>query len=207
MDLLAKIISVLFHPLLMATYLCGVLMLAFPSALDPIRPDIFLGFLMLIFLVTFMLPGINLLIFKIFGTIPSLSMPDRQDRIVPFIFITLFYFIMTYLFYWKFGIGFSDNIFKFLVIMDLLVLGATVATFFYRVSVHSLGMCGLLGILVPLNMVIDNDSLLYPTVGCVLVAGVVMSSRLQLNTHTPREVLAGALTGFAISYTAMMVLF
>ncbi|HEX7015142.1 MAG TPA: hypothetical protein VF191_06480 [Cyclobacteriaceae bacterium] len=207
MDFLARTISVLLHPLLMGTYLCAVFMLIFPTALEPVRPENFLGFLMLIFLVTFMLPAINLFIFKLFGSIPSLSMPERRDRYVPFVFISLFYLIMTYLFYWKFGIDYDDNIFRFLLIMDFLVLGATVLTFFYRISVHSLAICGLLGIFVPLNKASDGSSLLYVTSACLVVAGAVMSARLQLNAHTPREILIGGVSGFAIGFISMIVMF
>lgn len=207
MDLFARIVSVLLHPLLMGTYLCGTLMLALPSGLDPVRPGSFTGFLMLIFLVTFMLPAINLFIFKIFGTIPSLAMPERRDRIMPFAFISLFYLTMTYLFYWKFGIGYHDNIFRFLLIMDFLVLAATIITLRYKVSVHSLAICGLLGILIPLNKVSEDNKLLYATTICLVVAGFVMSSRLHLNAHTPREILVGGLTGFGISFVSMMTMF
>lgn len=207
MDLFARIISALLHPLLMGTYLCGTLMLTMPSALDPVRPDHFVGFLMLIFLVTFMLPAINLFIFKIFGTIPSLAMPERRDRIVPFAFISLFYLTMTYLFYWKFGINYQDNIFRFLLIMDFLVLGATILTLTYKISVHSLAICGLLGIFVPLTKVGEGDGLLYATTICMVVAGFVMSSRLQLNAHTPREILVGGISGFAIAFISMLVMF
>jgi hypothetical protein len=206
-NLLARIISVVFHPLLMGTYLCGVLMLSFPSAIDPIRADIFPGFLMLIFLVTFLLPAINIFVFKVFGTIPSLAMPDRRDRLVPFIFISFFYLIMTYLFYWKFGISYRDNIFRFLLIMDFLVLGATLVTFVYKISVHSLAICGMLGIFIPLNNATQDNDLLYATIGCLVIAGAVMSSRLQLNAHTPREILAGALSGFTISFISILVMF
>lgn len=162
---------------------------------------------MLIFLVTFMLPAINLFIFKIFGTIPSLAMPERRDRIVPFAFISLFYLTMTYLFYWKFGINYQDNIFRFLLIMDFLVLGATILTLTYKISVHSLAICGLLGIFVPLTKVGEGDGLLYATTICMVVAGFVMSSRLQLNAHTPREILVGGISGFAIAFISMLVMF
>lgn len=206
-NVLARIISILFHPLLMATYLCGILMTLLPSALDPIRREVFSGLLILIFLVTFVLPALNILIFKVFGSISSLSMEDRQDRILPFVFISLLYLLMTFLFYNNFKIDFSQNILKFLIIMDLLVIGATVITFFYKVSIHSIGICGLLGILVPLNKVSEGGSLLYITVAAIVVAGLVMSSRLQLNAHTPREVMTGGVMGFTISFLSMIVMF
>ena len=191
----------------MATYLCGILMLTYPPALDPVRAEIFSGFLLLIFFVTFLLPAINIMIFKLFGTIPSVMMMERRDRIIPFIFIMLFYVMMTALFYWKFHIGFQDNVFRFLIIIDLLVIASTLITLFYKVSIHSIGICGLLGILIPLNKVSEDHSLFYPTLALLIAAGAVMSARLYLNVHTPREVMIGGMVGFAISFVSVMIFF
>jgi hypothetical protein len=134
-------------------------------------------------------------------------MVERHDRIIPFVFITLFYLMMTGLFYWKFHIGFQDNVFRFLVIIDLLVIASTLITFFYKISVHSIGICGLLGMLIPLNRVSEDHSLFYPTLAALVVAGIVMSARLQLNVHTQREVLIGGAVGFSVSLLAMLYFF
>jgi hypothetical protein len=134
-------------------------------------------------------------------------MVERHDRIIPFVFITLFYLMMTGLFYWKFHIGFQDNVFRFLVIIDLLVIASTLITFFYKISVHSIGICGLLGMLIPLNRVSEDHSLFYRTLAALVVAGLVMSARLQLNVHTLREVLIGGAVGFSVSLLAMLYFF
>ena len=191
----------------MPTYLCGILMITVPSALNPIRQEVFSGFLMLIFLVTFILPVINIFIFKIFGTIRSLTMESRRDRVVPFVFISVLYGVMTYLFQTKFNIGINESFFRFLLIIDVLVLLSTVLTFFYRVSVHSISICGLLGVLIPLSKVSEELILLYVTIGFIALAGVVMSSRLQLNSHTPREVMVGAVIGYSVAFFSMTFLF
>lgn len=191
----------------MATYMCLLFIVAMPSALEPFRQETFSGLLTLIFLVTFLLPAINILVFKIFGSISSLSMPDRRDRIIPFVFITILYVSMTLLFYWRFRIDFTDNVLKFFVIIDLLAMTSAIVTFFYKVSVHSIGICGLLGIVLPLNTLSENGALFYPTVGLIVLTGIVMSSRLQLHAHTLREVTVGGVLGFTISFIAMNVLF
>lgn len=92
-------------------------------------------------------------------------------------------------------------------IVASLVFVATVATLFLKISVHSLAMCGALGIMIPLNKVMDDGSLLEPTLVVLTLAGVVMSSRLYLNAHTPREVLFGAVIGFAGGFFGMLLLF
>jgi membrane-associated phospholipid phosphatase len=59
----------------------------------------------------------------------------------------------------------------------------------------------------PLNKAVENGSLLWPTLIVLIVAGLVMSARLYLNAHTPREVLYGALAGFSIGFFGMIFLF
>jgi membrane-associated phospholipid phosphatase len=204
---LARIISILFHPLLLATYLFGLLTFTLPAALDPLKEEGHLNFIFLIFCVTFLFPALNVGIFKTFGSIKTFGMKDRQERIIPFSFITILYIVVTYLFYSRTRIGLNDNLLKFLIIIDALVFVATVTTYVYKVSVHSLGICGLIGILLPLNKISEDGKLFYPTVAMIALAGVVMSARLQLNVHTPREVMIGAVLGFTTSFTLMFFLF
>jgi membrane-associated phospholipid phosphatase len=66
---------------------------------------------------------------------------------------------------------------------------------------------GFIGILLPLNKISEEGMLFAPTVIAILLAGVVMAARLQLNAHTPREVMIGAIAGLLITFGGMMVLF
>jgi membrane-associated phospholipid phosphatase len=205
--LLARIVSIIFHPLLLATYLFGVFTFALPAALDPLKEEGHLNFIFLIFCVTFLFPALNVGIFKAFGSIKTIAMKERSERVIPFSFITILYCVITYLFYTRTRIGFNDNLLKFLIIIDALVLVGTVATYFYKVSVHSLGVCGLIGILLPLNKISEDGALFYPTIATIVIAGLVMSSRLQLNAHTPREVMVGSVLGFVTSFGLMFFFF
>lgn len=88
-----------------------------------------------------------------------------------------------------------------------MVIASAVVTLFYKVSVHSVAIWGIIGILLPLNNASEEGLLMYPTVAAIAMAGVVMSSRLQLNAHVPREILVGAIMGFAIGFGGVMLLF
>lgn len=143
--------------------------------------------------------------FKYFGTITSFSMQSRYERIVPFLAITLIYLVTTYLFFIKLPI--SANLNKLIAIISALVLVSTVVTFFFKISVHSLALGGLAGIILPLNKAIENGALLWPTAWLFVIAGLVMSSRLYLNAHSPREVYIGAVTGFLIGFAGILLLF
>jgi membrane-associated phospholipid phosphatase len=206
-NLLAKIVSVLFHPLLLASYMFALFSLSFPSGLDPLKEDGYWNFVFLIFCVTFLLPALNIGIFKTFGSIKSLAMEDRGERIIPFSFIAILYGVLTYLFYSRTRIGLNDNLLKFLIIIDVLVIVAALVTVFYKVSVHSMAIWGLIGILLPLNKVSEDGALLFPTIISIVIAGIVMTSRLQLDAHTPREVMIGGMLGFGISFAAMITMF
>jgi len=197
----AQVISVIFHPLLMPTYLFGVFAFYLPSILLPIRSGLWLLFL--VFLMTFLLPSLNFLFFRISGTIRDLSMVERKDRLLPFAFITILYCTVTYMFYWKFPV---PNMLKVMLIITFMVIVSTILTLFYKVSVHAVAVWGVLGILVPLNKAVDG-ALLYPLAAGIVIAGFVMSSRLFLDVHRPREVLVGCLVGFIIGFAGMLLLF
>lgn len=205
MNLLSRIVSYVFHPMLMGTYLFALMIFILPAALYPINTKSQLIFLVLIFVITFALPVFMLSILKTFGSIKSFTLETREERIFPFIMILVLYASFTYMLTYRISI--HDNVFKFLLIIDALVLIATLLTLFYKVSIHAIGSMGLAGILIPLNKESDNTFLFWATIGVVVLAGIVMSARLQLNAHTPRQVLVGAMAGFLIGFFGIIVLF
>lgn len=200
----ATVISYLFHPLLFATYLVLVLGWCMPRFLI-FNSSALLTFASLVFVMTFVLPVANLVMFKAFGTIPSLHMRSRRERILPFIAITLIYSVVVLMFFYKVTQNVNFN--KVMLIVACMVLTGTLFTFFQKISIHSLAICGALGILIPLNKAAENSVLLWPSIAVLILAGLVMSARLYLNAHTPREVLYGAVTGFSVGFLGMIILF
>jgi hypothetical protein len=200
----ARIISYLFHPLLFATYLVLLLGWFMPRFLL-LPSSAIMTFAALVFVMTFVLPVANLLMFKAFGSLPSLQMETRKERIVPFSLITIIYAVVSIMFFYKVSTNVNFN--KLMLIIAFMVFVATVTTFFVKVSIHSLAACGIVGILLPLNNAMSDGTLLIPTAVILAVSGLIMSARLYLNVHTPREVLIGAVTGFAAGFFGMIVLF
>jgi membrane-associated phospholipid phosphatase len=191
----------------MATYFFALLSWVLPVSLEPIQPASHLKFIILIFIITFLLPAFTLFVFKTFGTIKSYHLVDRSERIMPFVFTCSIYLIISYMFYAKTQMSIGDNFLRLLLILDLMVIVATVATFFSRVSIHSLTVWGLIGIMLPLNRITEVNTLFYSTLGVILLAGAIMSSRLQLNAHTMREVMWGSILGLASGVGGMFILF
>lgn len=207
MNILARVTSVILHPLLMATYLFGLLYLFLPSALYPMSRGNQRSVLFAIFMMTFVLPAIGISLLRTVGAISSFAMVERRERIRPFFLITIVYLFFTYFIAYRSGLGLENALLKFLLIIDALVIAATAITFYFKVSIHSIGVMGLVGMILPLNRAAEDNALFYPTVVLIFLAGLVMSSRLQLNSHISREVWVGAFTGFLIGILGMVILF
>jgi len=199
----AQVISFLFHPLLLSTYLVIFLGAFFPTMVMADRGKVWIV-TAFIFVFTFLLPALNLIMLRSFKTIRSLTLRDRQERIFPFAIITVIYGIIAFLFYYKLPF---PNLNKLMLIVFGLVLASFLITFFIKISIHSISMAGAIGIVLPLNKAMEEPRLLVPTALLIVLAGLVMSARLVLGAHTLREVLQGALVGFAIGYSGVMVLF
>lgn len=207
MNFLARLVSVLFHPLLMATYLFIILSLTLPAALAPIQPASHFTFILLIFIVTFLLPVFNLGVFKFFGSIESIHLKNRKERIMPFTFVVAIYLAITYLLYSRTQIGFDENFLKLMMVMDMLVIISLIATLFFKVSIHSIGIWGLIGIMLPLTKLSEVNALFYVTLALIVIAGLIMSARLQLGAHNSREVMWGGVLGLATSVSGMLIFF
>jgi hypothetical protein len=205
--MLARLVSYLFHPLLVPTYSFSLCMLVYPDGMKPIPPSFYSNFIILIFLVTFVLPLLLLGILRTLGLIDSYHIPERKERVLPFVVITLLYLSITLLFYKQSHIHPDENFMKLMMIIDALVLVSTVLTIFFKVSIHSLCVWGVIGILLPLNKIAGGEGLFMSTVILVVLAGIIMSSRLALQAHSLKEVLWGGATGLAVGLTGTLILF
>lgn len=203
----ARIISALFHPLLMPTWLVAALAISFPWALQPARPENLTAYLLLVVGLTFILPAINIGFFRWFGYIRSFHMPAREERLRPFLLTLLLYAFCTFLFHYKLRMGLSDNFFKLLLILNTLVFVAWLLTWFVKVSIHSLASAAVPVILVVLSRYTEERQLLPALLISIVVAGMVMSARLQLQAHSLREVGLGALAGVITATISGIVLF
>ncbi len=134
-------------------------------------------------------------------------MTDRRERLMPFVFVTIIYVAITYLFYSHARMSLNDNFLKFMIIIDMLVLVATIATFFFKVSVHTVTIWGMIGILIPYNKITEVNTIFYPTLGVIVLAGFIMAARLETGSHSPREVMWGGVLGLATGFAGMLLLF
>jgi membrane-associated phospholipid phosphatase len=196
-------LSVLFHPLLMPTFLFAIVLYYLPASVITFPPENRWVILLFVFLATFLLPSIGAWYLCRQGHVRSLSLTDRAERGLPLFFTGVCYAIISYLFYRD---EVFDRLFFFIIgIITVQVFLTYIFSLFWKISAHSVGAGGALGILVVLNSLLPENYLLPLIVLFILIAGAVMSARLALNAHTSEEVYAGFALGFAFSVGVWLI--
>ncbi|MCC9136569.1 hypothetical protein ACFSKU_07160 [Pontibacter silvestris] len=201
---IAQLLSVLFHPLLIPTYLFAFIMYYLPvSALTlPLRSRwIVLG---MIFFTTFIIPGMGAYVMVRAGQLDSVEMDRREQRSLPLLFTTVCYAVTSYLLYREPAF---DAIFYFVMaVIAVAVFLTYLISLFWKISAHGVGIGGGLGFLLILNRLVPEASLAMPIAVAIVLAGAVLSARLALHAHTPDQVYAGFSCGVALAFSAGMFL-
>lgn len=155
--------------------------------------------LTLIFLTTFLIPLLCILLLRFVGVIKNLQMTNRHDRGLPFLLVTLFYLAVTFIFHKYWPLGQNPLISTSLIAITRVVLSAYLITcFWWKISVHAAGVAGWLGFVVAYAHTYTSHTLLWPLVWAIALSGIVIWARLYLNAHRPIETLGGAALGFLI---------
>lgn len=135
--------------------------------------------------------------------IQNFSMPTREERILPFAMITIYYGVSSYLVVDKLPV--NDIVSLVLYTITGLILLLTLITFFCKISAHALAIGGVLGLLCAINLSLPESELLIPIIIIALLSGFIMSARLYLNSHNPPQVYSGAFLGFFLSFSSVLI--
>lgn len=197
-----KLVSMVFHPLLICTYLNTFLLYKAPELLSRIKPQVQLQFLMVILLITGLMPVFSIVILKTFKFISNLELLKRSERIVPFIFILFYYCVASYLFMEKLEMEFLFN--TIMISATLLIFILLLITIRFKISIHSAAIWSAVGYITAIIMIqgINVDWIYYLL---VTLAGLTATSRLYLGYHTSKEVWGGTILGFSYSLLVLLI--
>jgi len=202
--IIATFFSCLLHPMFVPVY--GALFLVYT------HPFHFAGFLTggkelrifgTIAVNTILLPIVTVLMLKKLDFIKSIYMHTQHDRVIPYMATMIFYFWVFYVFRHQSDIPLMLTIF-FLGNFIAIIL-AFMGNIFMKISMHMLGMGGLLGLVCTLL----NDPFFNPSVAliiAVLLCGIVATSRLILEAHTFRELYWGLMIGIFSQVVAFWII-
>lgn len=186
-----KIISTLFHPIVMPTI--GI-MLYFLVTTKQIEPYQKLLAILIIFGTTYFTPLVLLFILKSLKKIDSYQLKKRKERKLPLaIMVVLFYTL--------------GNLFKRILILEeiSLLFHATslglIITYFLlnfsiKSSIHLLSIGISCGFFMMVALKSDESYMLIIIIN-FLIAGLLGSARLHLKAHSPKEVYVGFLIGIS----------
>ena len=164
---------------------------------EMIKPLTFIT-LPFLFITTFIIPLLSISMLKFSGSISSFKLESRQERVMPFAFVSIFYGLTTYLFVFKIQV--NEVIALLLIATTVLITVLTIITLWFKVSIHAAGISGVVGFFLVFGLKFPESEALYPLLFLLISSGIVMSARLQLNAHSPNQILIGMLTGLIICF-------
>jgi hypothetical protein len=197
----AKVISVIFHPVLMPVY--GLVIVFSAPTLFGYLPSDVKKLLLLILLLNNVLMPLSLLpFFRYRNVISSWTIENRSERSIPLSVATLLYLITSFIIY-RFPIpGFLKS---YIIGVFFLSLTVTIINFFWKISLHSVGSGALTALVFILSYRMYSPLEWYMFV-VIIISGMVLTSRLRLNLHNPSQVWFGFLTGFVVLNLSIMLI-
>lgn len=198
---LAKVLSAVFHPLLVPLYLFYIVCYLLPGVvLHPARPERWLV-LAVVAGGTLGLPGLGTVLLVKLGYADSVELRQRRQRTLPLLLAAVSFATTAA---WLYRPVFIDGLLFWLMAgMALAVLLTLLVTLRWQISAHGVGMGGAFGLLLLLHLGGAAGPVgalwLAATAG---LAGAVGSARLALAAHSPAQVWAGLGLGLAVAVAA-----
>ncbi len=198
---IARLISYIFHPLLMPVYTFSILFSTktfFASILTLEGKLMILAFL---FISTFVFPVALSYVLLRKKLITSLHLEKREERTTPFLFTIIFYLGASYMLK---NSGVPEIYLLIMLASTLMIIMAFFINLKFKISVHTMAIGALTGIVIGISYRFGINMLL-PILLLILISGLVAFSRLALNAHRPLEVYSGYLMGFSCMLALLML--
>ncbi|MFC2080806.1 PAP2 family protein [Bacteroidota bacterium] len=193
MEKISKAISYIFHPLIIPSL--GMLVIYNSGTYLAYLPfDMKKWMLLIVFLSTFVVPLAFIPFFLYQRVIMNLQMGSRRERFVP---MAVSFILYIFCFYLIRRISIPHMYHSFLLSCMLAVFAAMLITLKYKISLHMVGLGGLVALIGFLAFYLKVDLRFYLGIS-VLITGLIGTARIILKAHTPGEVYTGFLTGFGV---------
>jgi hypothetical protein len=180
---------------------CLFIILSAPTLFDFIPFQIKRLLLLVVLINNVCMPLMLMAYLRFRKLITSVVIDNREERVLPLILTTFFYFVTVYIF-----IKYHIPVFikMFVLTAAIISLAVMIINFWLMISIHAAGAGALLATVLVLSVKMHTP-LTWFLVPAVLIAGIVLSSRLLLNSHTPREAWSGFLLGFGVTALLLFI--
>ncbi len=199
-DVPAKIVTMIFHPLLMPLYALGIIFFA-PTLMWYLPVRVKWSIFLVVLTNNVVLPLALIPFLRYRNIITSWKMEDRGERVLPLLIVSILYSLTSILI---FRLQVPLLLKSFAFSSSVLVLILTIINFWYKISLHAAGAGALTAIVVILSVKM-NTSLNWYLVTVLVFSGLILSGRLKLNVHNQVQVWTGFFTGLIVVITSMLL--
>jgi len=195
------IISVVFHPLFIPTYIVAYLLFLHPYAFAGATEKYRLFRLFSIIFITAFLPAFSIFLMRQLNFISSIMLRTQRDRIIPYVVSMIYY-------WWGWhvskNLGDSPAMVAMLLGTFLISIAGMMANIYFKISMHAIGMGGVLGFFL---VIFRSNSMLmtWPLSIAFLATGFVCTSRLLLRSHQQKDIYGGLFVGAVTQFAAAFV--
>lgn len=192
-DGLAKAVSVVFHPLFMPLYGLIIMMEA-PTFIHYMPSNVKNVLFLIVFINNVLIPLAFLPILRYRNIISSYNIEERSERVMPLLMTSILYCTTSFIVF-RYQIPFFLK--SFIFATSILSVLVSMINFGWKISVHSVGAGALVATVVVLSLKLHTPLTGY-LLAVILAGGLILASRLRLNSHNPAQVWVGFLTGFLV---------
>jgi hypothetical protein len=187
----SKFISALFHPLLVPTYTYLLIVSQINFITLQIPYELKWTLAALIFVTTFGIPAMLFMLMLRMKMISSLAMPLRNDRPIPIIITSVFFYFTYYVLKY---LGVAPLFYYYMLGASLLAVICFTINYIYKISLHMAALGAAVGSFIGLSLLLQTP-LLTTVIVIILIAGITGTARLNLGAHNGAEVYSGFITG------------
>jgi len=197
---LTQLISIILHPMFMPILALHLTLLVLPSLAFTLSQNLLLIYGILIFS-TMVLPLISIFWLMQKGKVSSLEMNNHKERSLP-LFKTVIW--MSFGYYLLQNLLFYTPILKAeLLGAILIILLAAIISKFWKISLHLLGIGGVVGVFIALQIM--HGDFLYLLLLFILLSGLLGVARIKQKAHNYAQVYAGFLVGLSVELITLLV--
>jgi hypothetical protein len=197
MRLASQVISVVLHPLVMPTFGLLCYYTLFPMIAQFSDSALFLQIFLRVLLFTLFLPLMSVLVMMRMGKVSTVFIEEKRERSWPLlmaagIYLFTHYFVLN-----------SPRVPAFISVFILGAAGAMILALLinlkWKISLHMIGIGGICGALTAVYYFMQEGDPIWLCVWFIL-AGLLGTARLILESHTSLQILAGFVLGFAAEF-------
>ncbi len=198
---LTQLISIILHPIFMPLLALHLTLIVVPSLAFTLSQNLVLIYCIVIFC-TIILPLISVFWLIQKGRVSSLEMSNHKERSLPLVKTVIWMSVGYYLL--ENALFYTPILKAELLGAIIIILVAAIISKFWKISLHLLGIGGLVGVFIALQVI--HGALLYLLILFILLSGILAVARIKQKAHNYAQVYAGFIVGLSVELITILLI-